>query len=424
MFAAQALNYTKSLVFLRLIDIDFSLKINTINHLKQGLFVPVQIKLNDVEKTSLAPAKLPGLHTPRWSVENVGTLFRKEPFLLSLILLLLLASVILPDFRLNLLAKYLSFAIAALGIDLIWGYGGMLCLGQGIFFGLGAYALAMCLKLESSGQQLPDFMSWSGLEKLPAFWQPFHNPLFAICMAVLVPMSLATILGLLLFRSRIQGVYFSIVTQALALILVTLFIGQQPITGGTNGITNFKTVLGFPLGDPHIQKTLFLITSACLAGAYLLCRRLVNSPYGRLLVALREDENRVRFLGYDPVLLKTIAFAISAGLAGLSGALFVLQVGLISPSAMGIVPSAEMVIWVAVGGRGTLVGAIIGALLVNFGRSAFSELFPEAWPYFYGLLIAAVLFFPSGIVGCFRQCANKVLAKLTAIKNDLRSSEI
>lgn len=386
--------------------------------------MPVQTKLSDVEKTSLAPAKLPGLRTPRWSVESIGTFLQQEPFLLSLILLLALAALILPDFRLNLLAKYLSFAIAALGIDLIWGYGGMLCLGQGIFFGLGAYAIAMYLKLEASGQQLPDFMSWSGLEKLPAFWQPFHNPLLAMCMAVLVPMSLATILGLLLFRSRIQGVYFSIVTQALALILVTLFIGQQPITGGTNGITNFKTVLGFPLDDPRVQKTLFLITAACLAGAYLLCRRLVNSSYGRLLIALREDENRVRFLGYDPVLLKTSAFAISAALAGLSGALFVLQVGLITPSAMGIIPSAEMVIWVAVGGRCTLIGAIIGALLVNFGKSAFSELFPEAWPYFYGLLIASVLFFPSGVLGFIRQSANKMSTKLAAIKKDMRSSEI
>jgi urea transport system permease protein len=421
---AQALNYTNSLVFLRLIEVGFSLKINTINNLKQGLFVPVQTKLSNSDKTSLAPAKLPGLHEPKWSVESVRAFLRREPFLLSLILFLVVAFLVLPDFRLNLLAKYLSFAIAALGIDLIWGYGGMLCLGQGIFFGLGAYAMAMYLKLEASGQQLPDFMSWSGLEKLPTFWQPFHNPLFAMGMAIIAPMGLATILGLLLFRSRVQGVYFSIVTQALALILVTLFIGQQPITGGTNGITNFKTVLGFPLHDANVQRTLFLITSTFLTAAYLLCRRLVNSPYGRLLVALREDENRVRFLGYDPVPLKTFAFAVSAGLAGLAGALFVLQVGLISPTAMGIVPSAEMVIWIAVGGRGTLVGAILGALLVSFGKSAFSELFPEIWPYFYGLLIASVVFFPSGILGFARQCAKTLSTKLVTIKKDIRSSEI
>ncbi len=380
--------------------------------------MPVKTKLIDSEKTSLAPKGLDSSGEKRFSV-YMPALFRRNVPLIFAVLLLSCACLILPDFRLSLLAKYLCFAIAALGVDLIWGYGGMLCLGQGIFFGLGAYAIAMYLKLEASGQQLPDFMSWSGLEKLPFFWQPFHNPVFAICMVLIIPMALATVLGLLLFRNRIQGVYFSIITQALALILVTLLIGQQAITGGTNGITNFKTIFGFTLSDPSVQRTLFLITVVCLAGSYLLCRRLLDSRYGRLLVALREDENRVRCLGYDPVPLKTFAFAISAGLAGLAGALFVLQVGLISPSNMGIVPSAEMVIWVAVGGRGTLIGAIIGALLVNFGKTTFSELFPEAWPYFYGLLIAAVLFFPSGIVGFIKLCANKLSANLLTIKNNL-----
>jgi urea transport system permease protein len=321
-------------------------------------------------------------------------------FLTAGFILLVLAPLIFSDFRLNLLAKFLTYAIVALGVDLIWGYGGMLSLGQGVFFGLGAYAMAMYLKLEASGDRLPDFMGWSGLDQLPWFWEPFHNPVFAIFVALALPMLLAALLGFLVFRSRIQGVYFSIITQALALILVTLFIGQQPITGGTNGITNFSTMLGFNLADDGVQKGLYFVTVVCLGGAYLLCRWLFNSRYGRLLIALREDENRVRFMGYNPVPLKVLAFAVSAGLAGLAGALFVPQVGLISPTSMGIIPSIEMVIWVAVGGRATLIGAVIGALLVNYGKSTFSESFPEIWQYFYGgLFIAVVLFFPAGLVG-------------------------
>ena len=185
--------------------------------------------------------------------------------------------------------------------------------------------------------------------------------------------------------------------------MVTLFIGQQALTGGTNGITNFTTLNGFDLSDEGVQKTLYVITVICLAGAYLLCRAIVNSRYGHLLIALREDENRARFIGYNPVPLKITVFALSAGLAGLAGALFVPQVGLISPSEMGIVPSIEMVIWVAVGGRATLIGAVIGAVLVNWGKTTFSEGFPEIWQYFYGgLFIAVVLFFPTGLVGTFK----------------------
>jgi len=375
--------------------------------------VGVPTKLADARQPSLMDARSHDLPKPVGRINGLRIFSDRKQLWLVGFVFVIAALLFLPDFRLNLLAKYLCFAIAAIGIDLIWGYCGMLSLGQGVFFGLGAYAFGMYLKLEASGSQLPDFMIWSGLEKLPAFWEPFYNPYFAFSVAIIGPMILATILGWLLFRSRIQGVYFSIVTQALAVILVTLFIGQQPITGGTNGVTNFKTIFGLPLVDPKVQKILFLITVASLGAAYLLCRRLVNSRYGRILIALREDENRVRFLGYDPVPLKTFAFAISAGLAGLAGALFVLQVGLISPSAMGIVPSAEMVIWVAVGGRGTLIGAIIGALLVNFGKTTFSELFPEAWPYFYGLLIASVLLFPGGIIGLLRKCTDRLSTKFS-----------
>jgi len=319
---------------------------------------------------------------------------------LIVLILLLAAPLLLSDFRLNLLGKFVTFAIAALALDLIWGYAGLMSLGQGVFFGLGAYAMAMHLKLESSGGKLPDFMSWSGLSALPWFWAPFHSAWFALAMAVLMPMLLAGALGYMVFRSRITGVYFSIITQALALIMSILFIGQQPYTGGTNGITNLTTIFGFPLTDPKVKLVLFLTSVLILALVYVLCATLTRARFGRLLVALRDDETRVRFSGYDPARIKLWVFALAGGISGLAGALFVPQVGIISPAAMGIVPSVEMVIWVAVGGRGTLIGAVIGALLINAAKSGLSESFPAIWQYFLGaLFIGAVLLFPNGLVG-------------------------
>ena len=318
---------------------------------------------------------------------------------LIVLLLLLAAPLVLSGFRLNLLGKFVTFAIAALALDLIWGYAGLMSLGQGVFFGMGAYAMAMHLKLESSGGKLPDFMSWSGLSALPWFWEPFRSPWFAIVMAVLAPMLLAGALGFMIFRSRITGVYFSIITQALALIMSILFIGQQPYSGGTNGITNLTTIFGFPLESPRVQLTLFLVSVLTLALVYLLCIKLTSARFGRLLIALRDDETRVRFSGYDPARVKLWVFVLAAAISGLAGALFVPQIGIISPAAMGIVPSVEMVIWVAVGGRGTLIGAVIGALLINAAKSGLSESFPAIWQYFLGgLFIGAVLLFPNGLV--------------------------
>ncbi len=355
------------------------------------------------------------MQSERTSIQFLAN--RRQWFLPLLALLVLLAAPLaLSDFRLSLLAKFLTYAIVALGLDLIWGYGGMLSLGQGVFFGLGAYAMAMYLKLEASGDRLPDFMSWSGVESLPWFWEPFRNPVFAILAAIIVPGLVAALLGFLVFRSRIQGVYFSIITQALALILVTLFIGQQPLTGGTNGMTNFSTFAGFDLADSRVQVALYFITAMCLAGAYGLCRLLTVSRYGRLLVAVREDENRVRFMGYNPVPLKMLAFGVSGSLAGLAGALFVAQVGLITPSMMGIVPSIEMVIWVAVGGRASLWGAALGAVLVNYGKSTVSEAFPEFWQYLYGgLFIGAVLLFPTGLAGFFKKLKRPVFSRSNSV---------
>ena len=320
------------------------------------------------------------------------------------LLALLLAPLVLSDFRVALLGKFLTFAILALSLNLIWGYAGMLSLGHGVFFGLGGYAMAMYLKLESAKGKLPDFMFWSGLEELPIFWAPFKYAWFALPMTFIVPAALAGALGYLVFRSRITGVYFALITQALALIVSILFIGQQPYTGGTNGITNYSTIFGFTLNSPSVQLTLYYATVLALLGAYLLCHWIISSRFGRLLVAMRDDENRVRFSGYNPAIMKTLVFCLSAGIAGVAGALFAPQVGIISPTMMGIVPSIEIAIWVAVGGRGALLGAVLGALVVNGAKSGLSESFPAIWQYFLGaLFIGAVLLFPAGIMGLFRK---------------------
>ncbi|MFC3342340.1 urea ABC transporter permease subunit UrtC [Paenibacillus abyssi] len=312
------------------------------------------------------------------------------------------APLFMSDFRLNLLAKFLAFAIVALGLDLIWGYTGILSLGHGVFFGLGAYAMAMYLKLEASGDRLPDFMGWSGLTQLPWFWKPFESFAFAAAMGIALPAVLALVLGYFTFRNRIRGVYFTILTQALVIITVTLFIGQQAFTGGTNGLTGFSSVLGVPLSSPDTKRMLYWITVIALLGAFVLCRYLVKSRFGKVLRAIRDGENRARFIGYNPAVYQMLVFSISAGLAGLAGMLFVLHVGIISPFMMAIVPSIEMVLWVAIGGRGTLIGAALGAILLNYAKSEFSTSYPDAWLFFLGaLFVIVVVFLPKGAVGLF-----------------------
>lgn len=333
---------------------------------------------------------------------------QSAPLALGL-LALLLAPVFLSDFRLSLLAKFLTYAIVALAIDLVWGYAGMLSLGHGVFFGLGGYAFAMYLKQEASRGALPDFMSWSGLTELPVFWAPFANAWFAIPMTMIIPAAVAGLVGYMVFNSRITGVYFSIITQALALIVSILFIGQQPYTGGTNGITNFQTIFGRALILDDVRLTLYYVTVAVLVLSFLLSRWLISSRFGWLLVALRDDENRVRFIGYNPAHIKTAILMFSAALSGVAGALFATQVGIISPALIGIVPSIEMVVWVAVGGRGTLVGPIVGAILVSAAKSSLSEGSPDYWSYYFGaLFIGSVLVFPQGIVGGARQLSSFV----------------
>jgi urea transport system permease protein len=317
---------------------------------------------------------------------------------------LLMAPLFLSDFRVGLLGKFLTFAILAISLNLIWGYAGMLSLGHAVFFGLGGYSMAMFLKLEAVGGKLPDFMFWSGLTELPLFWAPFKHAWFALPMVFIIPAAVAGGLGYLVFRSRITGVYFALITQALSLILSILFVGQQPFTGGTNGITNYRTIFGFPLATPETQMVLYYITVAVLVAIYLLVQVIVSSRFGRLMIAMRDDENRVRFMGYNPVVVpRTIIFALSGGIAGIAGALFVPQVGIISPANMGIIPSIEVAAWVVVGGRGTLLGPVLGAVLVNSAKSGLSESFPAFWQFFLGgLFIGAVLLFPTGVMGMIR----------------------
>ncbi len=313
------------------------------------------------------------------------------------------------DFTLNLFGKFFAFAILALGIDLIWGYTGILSLGHGVFFGLGAYAMGMHLMLNIGtesiyGSALPDFMVWNQVKELPWFWTPFYSFWFSLVAVVLVPMAFAALFGFFVFRSRIRGVYFSIITQALALVAWLVFNRNETKLGGTNGLTDFKHILGFSLNDPGTQRVMYALTVLCLGLAYLLCRRVTLSRAGRVLIAIRDCEQRVLFSGYSPANYKLFVFVISAGLAGVAGALYVPQVGIITPNQIGVLPSIEMIIWVAVGGRGTLSGAIIGATGVNWMRSFLTNHFPELWLLFLGgLFIAVVMLFPQGIVGLFRK---------------------
>jgi len=329
------------------------------------------------------------------------------------VLLLIVIPLALSEFRLNLVAKYLCFAFPAVGIVLIWGYGGILSLGQGMFFGLGSYMLAMFLKLESTesgssaqalssffGSNLPDFMVWNSVEKLPWWWEQFHSFAFTLAAIFVIPAVLAFILAYANFRKRVGGVYFSIITLALSAIMAIMIIGQQGVTGGINGITDFKTVLGFSLEAEGIRTKLYLMTVVLLLIAVVVSGFIVRSRLGKVLVAIRDREDRVRFSGYDTALFKAFIFSFAAVLSAIGGALFTLQVGLASPSLVGIVPSIEMVIYAAVGGRLSLLGAVYGAILVGAAKTYFSESFVQYWLYFIGaLFIVVVMFLPDGLAG-------------------------
>jgi urea transport system permease protein len=303
--------------------------------------------------------------------------------------------------RINQLGRFLALAIAALGIDLIWGYTGMLSLGHGLFFALGGYAFAMYLQLQLPVGEIPEFFSLYGVEKLPLFWQPFYSFPFTLFAVFAIPTLVAAILGYLVFRNRIRGVYFSILTQAALIVFFNFFNGQQKLINGTNGLkTDTSLLFGVQVSDIKIQTTFYICTVLLLLGGYALCRWLTSGRLGRLLVAIRDDEPRLRFSGYDPTGYKVFVFAISAGLAGIAGALYTVQSGIITPKSMDVAFSIEMVIWVAVGGRATLVGAIAGALIVNFAKTFLSEQFPAFWLFFQGaLFLLVVTVLPNGLLG-------------------------
>lgn len=350
--------------------------------------------------------------TSAWRTALTPTLLLAA--LLLFILPLLHGFGLVSDYTLNLCGKYLSLAILALGMDLIWGYTGILSLGQGIFFGLGAYAMGMHLLLDSSGkgvygEAIPDFMVWNRVTELPLHWVPFHSFPLALIACVLIPAVAAVIIGFLTFQRRVGGTYFAILTQAMAFAVWLMFNRNELNLGGTNGLTDFKSVLGLSLSDPRTLRGLYFVTAVAVVGCFFLCRWLVGSKMGLVLTAIRDQEQRVRFLGYPVAQYKMFSFAVAAALAGLAGALYVPQVGIITPNQIGVLPSLEVVVWVATGGRGSLIGALIGAVGINAARSVLTAEFPEWWPIILGgVFVVVVLFLPQGIVGLPRQCLNGV----------------
>jgi len=333
---------------------------------------------------------------------------RLLPWILLAIALFILPA-ILDDFRLNLFGRYFALAITALAIDLIWGYTGLLSLGQGIFFAIGGYGVAMYLMLntksEAGGNGIPKFFENYGVDQLPFFWQPFWSPSFTLVAIWLIPAVIAGLVGYLIFRNRIKGVYFSIITQAALMVFYHFFNGQQKLINGTNGLKTSTTELfGVLVGSPEAQLWLYRLTVILLPIAFLICRYFTTGRFGDALIAIRDDEQRLRFTGYNPVPFKTIVFIVAGALCGVSGALYTVQSGIVSPQYMAIAMSIEMVIWVAVGGRGTLVGPIIGAVLVNYLRSLISEALPEMWLFVQGaLFIFVVVLMPDGIYGWLKQ---------------------
>ncbi len=336
-------------------------------------------------------------------------------FVVVALVLLLVLPFTLNVFRLGLAAKYLSLAFSAVGIVLIWGYGGILSLGQGFFFGLGSYMLAMFLKLEATnsdssaqalsaffGSKLPDFMVWNSVEALPFWWEPFNYVWFTLLAIVILPALFAFVFSYAAFRRRIGSVYFSIVTLSLSAILAIMIIGQQGVTGGVNGINDFRTFMGINLDSDSAKVAMYYVTVALLLLGMLICGFVLNSRLGRVVIAIRDNEDRVRFSGYNPALFKAFIFAVAAVFSSIGGAMFTIQQSLASPSLIGIVPSIEMVIYAAVGGRLSLVGAVLGAVLVGTAKTVFSENFATLWVYFIGFLfVFVVMYLPNGIVGLF-----------------------
>jgi urea transport system permease protein len=314
----------------------------------------------------------------------------------------------LPDHWMPLLGKFLCFGLVAIAMDLVWGFTGVLSLGHAVFFSLGGYAMGMYL-MRSIGKEgvyrseLPDFMVFLDWKELPWYWLGFDSFPFAMAMVVIVPGVLAFIFGYFAFRSRIKGVYFSIITQALTYAFMLLMFRNDTGFGGNNGLTDFKRLLGYPLADPSVKKALYVISGFTLLLGYLACRVVVMSKLGRVLLAVRDAEGRVMFSGYNPLPYKLFAWTMSAVLCGIAGALYVPQVGIINPSELAPANSIEIAIWVAVGGRSTLVGGVIGAFIVNGMKSYLTAAYPDLWLFALGaVFILVTLFLPEGVVGLVR----------------------
>jgi urea transport system permease protein len=337
------------------------------------------------------------------------------------IIILLLMPMFLDVFRLNLMGKYLTFAFVAVGLVLCWGHGGILSLGQGIFFGIGGYCMAMFLKLEASDMQstaaqttpgIPDFMDWNQVTSLPMLWEPFHSFSLTLFAIIIIPILLAFIIGFAMFTRRVGDVYFSIIMQAIVAILTILIVGQQGFTGGINGITDLKTLHGWDIRTDEAKYVLYYINALLLLAVIMISRFVLSSKLGRLLSAMRDKEERVRFSGYDVAMYKVFIFCFAAVVSSIGGAMFTLQVGFMSPTIIGIVPSIEMVILAAVGGRLSLIGAVYGAVLVNLGKTYFSEAFPELWLFLLGgLFIFVVMFLPDGLAGVYQKYVRPLFIK-------------
>jgi urea transport system permease protein len=319
----------------------------------------------------------------------------------------------LSAYAMTLIGKIMCYAIAALALDLVWGYCGILSLGHGLFFALGGYMMGMYL-MRSIGldgvyhSNLPDFMVFLDWKSLPWYWQGTDHFAYAMLLVILVPGMLAWLFGFFAFRSRVKGVYLSIITQALTFASMLFFYRNETGFGGNNGFTDFKRILGFPVWATGTRTGLFLLTFAALVGSFIICRIIVTSKFGRVVMAVRDTESRLMFLGYNPLGYKLFVWTFSAVLCGIGGALYVPQVGIINPSEMSPGNSIEMAIWVAIGGRGTLIGPIIGAFIVNGAKSILTNSFSDYWTFFLGALFIVVpLWLPQGVVGLFKKLLRK-----------------
>lgn len=359
------------------------------------------------------------------SLKSLRFIMPKETvigFAVLAVIIFVLMPLMLDIFRLNLIGKYLTYAFVAIGIALTWGYGGILSLGQGVFFGLGGYCLAMFLKLESSTPEatkiqstpgIPDFMDWNQLTELPWFWEPFNSMGFSLLAVILVPTVFAYIIAVAMFKRRVGGVYFAIITQAIAAILTILIIGQQGYTGGVNGITDLRTFGGWDIRTDSAKYVLYFVNGLLLFVCLFVAHLVIKSKLGRIMVAMREREDRVRFSGYSVSDFKIFMFCIAAAFSAIGGAMFTLQVGFMSPSFVGIVPSIEMVIFAAVGGRHSVIGVVYGTLLVNWAKTTFSESFPELWLFAMGaMFIGVVMAFPNGLAGLTDKYAKPWVMKI------------